>query len=216
MKTHSVVIVGNHALISHAIASLVNTFNDFNVQFICNSGYELIEKLKATSVKPEIILIDISMSQMSGLETTQYLTNNYSDINVIALIAIESNETILSMLKAGAKSYISKDINKKSLEKALHQVVKNGSYYSKSVIKTLISCITNNSHLQGEDLSIKKQEKEFMIYACSELTYKEIAERMYRSPKTIDGYRNNLFEKLNIKNRTGLVLYAIRNKFYKP
>jgi len=215
MKTHSVVIVDDHTLVSHAIASLVNTFKDFTVQYICNSGHDLIEKLKVTSEKPEIILMDISMPQMNGIETTQYLSDNFSDINVIALTAIESNESIINMLKAGAKGYILKDIKKNTLEKTLKEVIKNGSYYTKKVTKTLVNCITNKNPFQKEDIAIKKQEEEFMRYACSELTYREIAERMYKSPKTIDGYRNDLFDKLNIKNRTGLVLYAIRHKIFK-
>ncbi|MFD2917918.1 response regulator transcription factor [Psychroserpens luteus] len=213
MKTHSVVIVDDHTLVSQAIGSLVNSFRDFKTQYICNSGKELIEKLKLEKAKPRLILMDISMPHMNGIETTLYVKEMYPDIKVIALTAIENNDSIIKMLKAGAKGYVLKGADIPIFENTLKRVIQNGSYYNEKITNIIINSIINEDEKQ-ENIQLKKQEEEFIRYACSELTYKEIANRMYRSPKTIDGYRNDLFEKLNIRNRTGLVLYAIKNKIF--
>ncbi|MFT5846774.1 response regulator transcription factor [Psychroserpens sp.] len=214
MKKYSLAIVDDHTLISHAIAKLVNSFSDFKTQFICKSGQELIERLQSEKIKPHIILMDVSMPTMNGIETTQYINNTYPEIKTIALTAIENDDSIIGMLKAGAKGYILKDADIAIFEKTLKSVVQNGSYFNDKVTNIFINSIINTRENQDKNVQLKKQEKEFMRYACSELTYKEIANRMFRSPKTIDGYRNDLFEKLNIKNRTGLVIYAIKNKIF--
>lgn len=214
MKTHSIVIVDDHKLISMAIASLVDSFNDFETQYICNSGKELIERLKLETLKPQLILMDICMPHMNGVETTLYIKKTYPEIKVIALTAIDTNESIIGMLKAGAKGYILKNTNTSTFENNLKKIVQNGSYFNENITSTLINSIINEDKTHVENVQLKKQEEAFIRYACSELTYKEIANRMYRSPRTIDGYRNDLFEKLHIKNRTGLVLYAIKNKIF--
>lgn len=212
---YSIVVVDDHILVSHAIAGLINTFNNFEVIYTCQNGNELVEKLQLETIKPHIILMDISMPQMNGIETTQFVKNNYPEIHVIALTAIENCDSIKKMLKAGAVGYLLKGMETHLFEKALNEVIENKKCYSRKVVNVLVDSITNTDK-QMKRIVLKKQEKEFMTYACSELTYKEIANRMYRSPKTIDGYRNDLFDKLNIKNRTGLVLYAIKNKIFIP
>lgn len=214
MKTHSIVVVDDHKLISMAIASLIDSFNDFETQYICNSGKELVERLQFEPLKPQLILMDICRPHMNGIETTLYIKKKYPEIKVIALTANDNNDSIIGMLKAGAKGYILKDTDTAMFEKTLKKIVQNGSYFNEKITSTLINSILNEDKKHVDNVQLKKQEEEFIRYACSELTYKEIANRMYRSPKTIDGYRNDLFEKLNIKNRTGLVLYAIKHKIF--
>lgn len=214
MKTHSIVIVDDHNLVSQAIANLVNSFRNFQTQYICNSGEELIEKLQSEKIKPHLILMDISMPHMSGIETTLYIKNTYPEIKVIALTAIENNAGIMGIIKAGAKGYILKGADIPIFEKTLNKVVQNGSYFNEKITSTIINSIINEDENLEKNVCLKKQEEEFLRYVCSELTYKEIARLMFRSPKTIDGYRNDLFEKLNIRNRTGLVLYAIKNNIF--
>jgi DNA-binding NarL/FixJ family response regulator len=116
------------------------------------------------------------------------------------------------MLKAGAKGYLLKDVDKNILEKALKEVVKNGYYHTKDVSTLLINSLNED---KSSKIQLKEREIEFIEHVCSELTYKEIAEKMFLSPKTIDGYRDSLFQKLNLRNRIGLVLYAIKEKIIK-
>ena len=114
------------------------------------------------------------------------------------------------MLKEGAKGYFLKDIHPKTLEKALLDVMERGFYYSELVTNAMVNSL--HSDLPDLDPEFNKNELQFIKLACSELTYKEIADKMKLSPKTVDGYRQDIFKKLGLRNRVGLVMYALKNK----
>lgn len=210
MKKHSVAIIEDHTLLSEAIAGVVETFEQFEVAFLCKNGADLIEKLKSNAL-PEIILMDVNMPIMNGIETTKWLSENHPDIYVLALTVEEDESTILKMIRAGAKGYLLKDVDKKTLEFALLKTIETGFYHSNIVVDVLVNSVTGkNSNTEV----LKDTEIEFLKLLCTEMTYKEIANKMNLSPKTIDGYRDNLFVKLNVKNRIGLVIYAIKNKIF--
>jgi DNA-binding NarL/FixJ family response regulator len=132
----------------------------------------------------------------------------------MALSVEDANNTILQMLKAGAVGYLLKDTRKEVLERALLEMMDNGFYHTRNVTTLLLDSVSGKN--SKNSISFKENELVFMKLACSELTYKEIAEKMFLSPKTIDGYRDSLFTKLNVRNRVGLVMYAIKNKIYTP
>ncbi|WP_204344385.1 response regulator transcription factor [Psychroserpens algicola] len=209
MKTHHVIIVEDHILLSQAIAGLVNSFDNFEVPYICKNGEELLTQLKNSNTLPEIVLMDVNMPILNGIETTKIIKKEYPQISVIALSVEGNDETIIKMLKAGAKGYLLKDVEKEVLETALKEVLETGYYHTKNVANILINSLNDEGPSENK---LKEREIEFIKLVCSELTYKEIAEKMFLSPKTIDGYRDTLFQKLHIKNKIGLVLYAIKNK----
>ncbi len=214
MQIYSVVIVEDHMLLSQAIGSIVNTFDKFKVLYLCKNGQELVEKFSESPKNvPDIVLMDINMPIMNGIETTAWITKNHPLVNVLALSVEDEEETILRMLRVGAKGYLLKDVEKTILEQALTEVMDAGFYHSKTVTNLLIRALSEDLK---ETVKFKENELIFLKWACTELTYKEIADKMSLSPKTIDGYRDSLFEKLGIKNRVGLVIYAIRNKIYTP
>lgn len=212
MKKYSIVIVEDHLLLSQAIGTIVDSFEEFKVISLCNNGKELTEKISSFDKIPDVILMDINMPIMNGIETTEWLTKHHPDIKVLALSVEDDENTVLKMLRAGAKGYLLKDVEKSILEHALKEVIEKGVYYTKDVTNILMNSIS------GEQKTIQLKEKEliFIRHACSEMTYKEIAGEMFLSPKTIDGYRQVLFEKLGVKNRIGLAMYAIKNKIYTP
>ncbi|MFD2529501.1 MULTISPECIES: response regulator transcription factor [Polaribacter] len=214
MIKYSVVIVDDHTLLSQAIATMVNTFSKFKVLYTCKNGQELVEKFSASAKYiPDIVLMDINMPIMNGIETTDWITKNHESVNVMALSVEDEDNTILKMLKVGAIGYLLKDTEKSVLENALLEIAQNGFYHTKTVTNLLMKSLSGNS---SEEITLKEREITFMKHACSEMTYKEIADVMCLSPKTIDGYRDVLFTKLNVKNRVGLVMYAIKNKIYTP
>ncbi|WP_158839259.1 response regulator transcription factor [Polaribacter sp. L3A8] len=214
MMKYSVVIVDDHTLLSQAIAAMVNTFPKFKVLYTCKNGQELIDKFSASpEFIPDVVLMDINMPIMNGIETTEWITNNHGSVHVMALSVEDEDTTILKMLKVGAIGYLLKDTEKVVLEKALVEIAENGFYHTKNVTNLLMKSLSGNG---SAEIHLKEREITFMKYACSELTYKEIADKMCLSPKTIDGYRDVLFTKLNVKNRVGLVMYAIKNKIYTP
>ncbi|MFY0631811.1 MAG: response regulator transcription factor [Flavobacteriaceae bacterium] len=211
---YSVVIVDDHTLLSQAIGAMVDTFDKFKVLYTCKNGKELTEKFSNSPKNiPDVVLMDINMPVMNGIETTEWITKNHETVHVMALSVEDADTTILKMLKAGAVGYLLKDTEKSVLEHALVEVVENGFFHTKNVTNLLLQSISGNGK---RTLEFKENELTFMKFACTELTYKEIADRMCLSPKTIDGYRDVLFTKLNVKNRVGLVMYAIKNKIYTP
>ena len=213
MKKRTVAIVDDHLLFAQSLKGLIDTFEEFNVLYHATNGKDLIEKLKTISNKPDIILMDINMPIMNGIETTEWITKKHQDVNVMALSVEDEEATILKMLKVGAIGYLLKDTEKAVLESALVEIVENGFYHTKNVTNILLKSLSSKGK---EEIVLKEREITFMKYACSELTYKEVADKMCLSPKTIDGYRDVLFTKLNVKNRVGLVMYAIKNKIYTP
>lgn len=214
MKEFSVVIVDDHTLLSQAIQGMVDNFERFKVLYTCKNGQELIDRFSESPKNiPNVVLMDINMPIMNGIETTAWINKTHPDVNVMALSVEDENNTILKMLKAGAVGYLLKDTEKSVLEKALIEIVENGFYHTKSVTNLLMKSISGS---MDEQIVLKDREIEFLKLACTEMTYKEVADKMFLSPKTIDGYRNNLFIKLNVRNRVGLVMYAIRNKIYTP
>ena len=210
MKKHTVAIIEDHTLLSEAIAGVVEKFNQFEVAFLCKNGADLIETLK-TKALPKIVLMDVNMPIMNGIETTKWLTENHPDVYVLALTVEEDESTILKMIRAGAKGYLLKDVDKRTLEFALLKTIETGFYHSNIVVDVLVNSVTGKN---GNLEVLKDTEIEFLKLLCTEMTYKEIANKMNLSPKTIDGYRDNLFVKLNVKNRIGLVIYAIKNKIF--
>lgn len=212
MKEYTVVVVDDHTLLSQAIQTMVNTFENFKVLYTCKNGKEVIERFSETPDNiPNVVLMDVNMPILNGIETTHWITNTHPNVNVMALSVEDDDTTILKMLKAGAIGYLLKDTEKSVLETSLKEVVENGFYHTKNVTNLLMKSISGEvSH----DVHLKEKEITFLKLACSEMTYKEIAEKMALSPKTIDNYRNELFIKLKVKNRVGLVMYAIKNKIY--
>lgn len=212
MKKFSVVVVDDHTLLSHAIQSMVDAFENFKVLYTCKNGQDLIDKIsQSDKFIPGIILMDVNMPIMNGIEATAFITKNFPSVNVIALSVEDNDAVILKMLKAGAIGYLLKDTEKAVLEKALIEIVENGFYHTKNVTNLLMKSLNG---IVEEEVTLKPHEITFLKLACSELTYREIAKEMSLSPKTIDGYRDALFTRFNVKNRVGLVMYAIKNKIY--
>ena len=211
MEPYKVIVVDDHVLLAQGIASLVNSFEEFNVVKVYENGQQLIDALALMKVAPDVILMDVKMPILNGIETTKILKQNYPDIKVLALSVEDEEQTIIKMLKSGAKGYLLKDVEKEILHSGLLELMDNGFYHTKEVSAILM----NSLNKKTEDVVLKDREIQFLKLICEEITYKEIAERMFLSPKTIDGYRDSLFEKLGTKNRIGLVIYAIKHKIYE-
>ena len=212
---YSVVVVDDHTLLSQAIEGMVNTFDKFKVLYTCKNGKEVADKFSESPRNiPDIVLMDVNMPIMNGIETTEWIVEHHPKVHVMALSVEDANNTILKMLKAGAVGYLLKDTQKEVLERALLEMMDNGFYHTRNVTTLLLDSVSGRN--EKNNIHFKDNEMKFMKLACSELTYKEIAEKMFLSPKTIDGYRDSLFTKLNVRNRVGLVIYAVKNKIYTP
>jgi len=215
MKTNEkikVALADDHILLRNGLAGLINSFDDYTVIFEADNGADFQKKIQKGN-EPELVLMDINMPGMDGFATAEWLRQNYPLTKVLALSMYDNENSIIRMFKAGAKGYILKDSEPAELKAALDSIMQKGYYYSELVTGKLIHSInTSNQNGNGNKTNqLNDRETEFLKLAATELTYKEIAEKMNLSPRTIDGYRDALFEKLELKSRVGLVLYAIKN-----
>jgi DNA-binding NarL/FixJ family response regulator len=152
------------------------------------------------------------MPEMDGFETARWLSAHHPEILILALSMQNDEQTLIKMIKAGARGYLLKNIHPQELENALNSLVSKGVYYSDAYVSKVMQHIIREDDPRESTKGISDREKLFLQYAATELTYKEIGEKMFCSPRTVESYRDALFERLNLKTRVGLVVYAIRNK----
>lgn len=211
----SIALVDDHVLLRNGLAALVKMLG-FSVLFEADQGDEFIKKINSGFL-PEVVLMDINMPVMDGYETTGWIKQHHPEIKVLALSMIDDENAVIRMLKNGARGYILKESSAAELKSAIEAVVHNGFYYTEMVTGKLIHSLTHTGTENFSNLiqHLTEKEIEFLRLACSESTYKEIADKMKVSPRTVDTYRDHLFEKLGIKTRTGLAIYAIKNGVVK-
>lgn len=212
---YTVAITDDHLLIAKALSGIVESFADFEVLYEAANGQALIEKMKNAQALPDIVLLDISMPVMDGFETAKWIKANHEHILVLALSMQDDEQALIKMIKSGARGYLHKNAHPAELEKALKTLIKNGFYYPDWATGKILSNIAGQDTSRDVLSMITDREKEFLQYAITELTYKEIGERMHCSTRTVEGYRNTLFEKLDLRTRTGLVVYAIKHGIVK-
>ncbi len=201
-------LVDDHQLFSKSLSLLLSTFGNFEVVIDAVNGKDIQVKIAVAPIVPSIMLIDVSMPVMNGEQTTEWLHLAYPDIRLVALSMNDDEATIIKMLKAGCCAYLFKDIHPNELEHALEEVHRVGYYNPAINFQKLIDTKEPISFLN-------EREAEFLKLACSELTYKEVAIKMNLSERSVDGYRQTLFEKLNVQSRTGMALEAIRRGLVK-
>jgi DNA-binding NarL/FixJ family response regulator len=209
----TIVIVDDHILIAKALQSIISNFNSFEVLYESENGKELQEKFEHKSNIPNIVLLDISMPIMNGFETAAWISKHHPNVLIMALSMQDDEQSVIKMIKNGSKGYLLKNTHPVELETALNTLVKNGSYYPDWVTGTLCANLIKNQMLNKSDINFSEREKEFLKYTITELTYREIADKMCCSPRTVEGYRDNLFEKLELKTRVGLAVFAMKNEY---
>lgn len=209
--TTTIAIVDDHLLIAKALTGIIEHFQSYEVLYEVPHGQALIEKFKVQRNIPDIVLLDVFMPVMNGFETAAWLKEHHPAVMVLALSMRDDDQALIKMIRAGAKGYLLKNAHPAELKKALDTVVLRGYYYPEwAAAKVFTSMSRDNAQLSA-GLKLNDREVEFLQYASTELTYKEIAEKMFCSPRTVEGYRDTLFEKLGLKTRVGLVVFAIRN-----
>jgi DNA-binding NarL/FixJ family response regulator len=206
---NKIIIVDDHLLFSQSLELLINSFKDFEVINRFENGKVFITYLQENvDTNVDLILLDVNMPVLDGISTMKWIKENRPELKVIALSVNDDEEVIIKMITNGAKGYLLKDTSPEIFKDCIVSVIEKGFYFTELVSGMLVKKANDDS----KKVNLKEKEIVFIKHACTEKTYKEIASEMCLSPKTIDGYRECLFDKLEIKTRIGLVLYAIKHK----
>lgn len=210
---NTIALVDDHILLRSGLASVIGSFEGFQIIFEADNGKSFIEKL-ASNPDPDIVLLDITMPVMNGFETAEWIKKNRPEIKVIVLSMVDDDSSIIRMIRSGARGYILKDSKPSLLKAALHEVLVKGFYFNELVSGKMIYMVQNgNGKPPEEDLTEK--EIEFLKLCCTEKPYKEIAAEMNITPRAVESLRSHLFEKLNTFSRVGLVMYTLKHGIIK-
>lgn len=214
-----IAIVDDHNLFRKGLMTLIDLADKqqrYLVVFEAESGQDMIRKLDKKAL-PDILLLDIDMPDMDGYEAVAWLRNHFPQISVLVVSMVDTEEAVVRMIKLGVKGYLSKDIEVHDVHDALKAISEKGYHYTDFLTGKLVESLVNEvspannlSAVANDKPILNENERKFIEFVCSEMTYDQIAEKMFLSPKTIDGYRQTMFNRFKVKTRVGLVLYAIR------
>lgn len=201
-------ITDDQQLFLKSLGTLINTFHGFSTVLDSINGEELLKNLSSLVEVPDILLIDVNMPVMDGLEATRKITELYPMIKLVALSIKDDDATVISMLRAGCCAYLLKDIHPDELEKALNEIYETGYYNADLANINYRRLMLHEQKTSASQLT--ERELAFLKLSCSDLTYKQIAAQMFLAERTIDGYRESVFGKMNVQSRVGMAMEAIR------
>ena len=205
-------LTDDHILLRNALGSLIDSFGDCKVIHQSNNGKELIDYL-SNGIKIDVAVLDLNMPVMDGFETAKFLQKKFPDTHVLMLTMYDSELSLIRLLQAGVKGFLKKDIHPSELKFAIHSVVQAGYYYSNHTTGKLVNLFRNSNESKNtlQNAMLTEQELGFLKFVCSDLTYKEVAQKMGLNPRSVDNLRDQLFTKLDVKSRVGLAMVAIKN-----
>jgi len=204
-------LADDHQLYTKSMSLLINSFGSFEVIVDALNGSQLIANLASAETEPDIILLDVHMPVMDGATAAQTLSEKYPLMKIVALSSAEDDTTVISMIRAGCCAYLLKDMHPDELDRALMEVFTKG-YYNADASNINYRRLIRLANKEPE-ITLNDREKTFLQLACSDKTYKQIASDMGLAERTIDGYREILFDKFNVQSRVGMALEAVRRKY---
>ena len=209
MKT-SIVIVDDHHLLAQTLSDLIQKFETYEVRHIAENGRGLIRYLSRGN-SPDIVLLDISMPEIDRYETAVYLKEHHPTIKVLALSMMDPEENIVWIVKNGPRGYLLKGCRPADLREALNDLRTNNYHYAEFMTDRIIRSLNGAKNgMPSEYFKFSERERTFLKMACSDMTYAEIADKMCVSARTVDGYREAIFQKMQVKSRVGMALEAVR------
>lgn len=208
-KHITLALADDHTLFRKGLAPILNAYDGLEVLLEAGNGKELLESLAGMDTPPDVCLIDVNMPVLNGYDTAKLLRRDFPTIRILALSMYDKEINIIKMLRCGANGYVLKDMEPENLVKAIKTLKRHGFYHSELITKKVLR--DSRSEKDVDEIQLTERELAFIDHCCTEKTYKEIAALMRLSERTVDGYRDRLFEKLGVRSRTGLVIYALRN-----
>ena len=210
--TYKIILADDHVLLRDALAALIDSFEECRIIAVASNGKELVKQIESGQL-PHIVVLDLNMPEMDGYETAQWLQDKHPGIKILILTMYDSEIALIRLLQVGVRGFLKKDIHPFELKAALLSVAADGYYYAHNTTGKLASLFQKNQHNKSsiEKAMLTQLDIDFLRMASTDMTYKEIAQAMNITPRAIDGYRDSLFEKLDVKSRVGLAIYAVKN-----
>jgi len=209
-----VAIVDDHALLRIGLRDTVNHFAGYQVMLEAENGLDLKTQM-SQGLLPEIILLDLSMPVMDGYQTADWLSQEYPDVKIMVLSMHTDEQSIIRMVYLGVKAYLPKEAKPDELESALNSLKEKGFFFNELYYVHFRQQLSNKKTGALNELEtllhLNDRERQFLKWMCTEKPMKEIAAEMNLSPRTLDGYRDNLFLKIGTHSRVGLIMFALRN-----
>lgn len=218
MEPIKVFLVDDHKLIRDGIKAHFDEDQRYDIIGEASNGEEALTQLQ--SILPDVILMDINMDVMDGIECTEKVTQQFPNIKVLALTMLAENQHIKEMLKAGAIGYMLKNATEQEIKQGIDAVYKGIAYYSPEVTQTVMNSlatpIVNKKKKSRFEpvIPLTDREKEVLLLVIKEFTNQEIADSLYISKRTVDAHKRNLLEKTGAKNIAGLVMFALNNQLF--
>ena len=213
-ETIKIILVDDEILFRKGIAFLLDREENIEILFEASDGIELLDFLRGNNAKPDIIVMDLKMPLLNGIEATKIIHRDFPSIKIIALTSYDSKAFIANMIDVGAVSYLIKNSTPQELLTTINEVATKGFYYSDYVMSIIQDDIVSNKKSKSSfDASfITSRELEVLQLICKQKSTIEIGEKLFISPRTVEGHRNNLLLKTESRNIAGLVVYAIHNE----
>jgi DNA-binding NarL/FixJ family response regulator len=211
-----IAIADDQKLFRKGITALIQSFEHMQVVFEAENGLELLSHCENLNLKPDIILLDLSMPEMNGLDALKVLKEKYPQISVIILTSHEVESFILATIQAGANGYLAKNAEPEEVEQAIREVYKNEFYFTLPMLQIMRKGLVKKASIikLDEQDNLTTREKEVLSLICKQMNSNEIAEKLFLSNRTVEGHRNNLLLKTKSRNTAGLVLYALKHKLF--
>lgn len=218
MDKIKIALVDDEELFRKGILFLLQREENIDIVFEASNGQDLIEFMINSKVLPDIIMMDLKMPLLNGVEATKIINRDFPSSKVIALTSYNTKSFIANMIEVGASSYLIKSASPKEMIDTINEVAKKGFYYNENVLQVIQDDVLikgkNARSIFDEDF-LSNREKEVLLCICNQLSTLEIAEKLFLSARTVEGHRNNIIAKTQVKNVAGLVVFAIQNKIIK-
>ncbi|MDD3877339.1 MAG: response regulator transcription factor [Bacteroidales bacterium] len=203
-------IVDDHEIFRNGLKMIIGKLKYLEIVGEASNGREFIDKLKPTN--PDVVLLDIEMPEMNGIDAAQKALEINPDLKIIVLTMFNEDDYIQSMIDIGVKGFLMKNINKEILDKAIQTVINGGNYYSEELFKFFTRQVTKERKASPFEIELTRREKEILQLICEGLSNKEIADMLFISERTVVGHKTNLLAKTDCKNSMSLMSFAIKNK----
>jgi DNA-binding NarL/FixJ family response regulator len=210
MEKIRICIVDDHSLFRNGLKLLLSAFTEIQVVSECSNGSEFIESLK--TIKPEVVLMDIEMPVMNGIDATKTAISIYPDLKIITLSMFGEEEYYYKMIDAGVKGFILKNSNIDEVVKAIRSINNGGTYFSQEILYNVVKNIREVSRADQFHLQLSTRELEILDLICKGLSNQEIGDELHISKRTVDKHRANILSKTDTKNTASLVMFAIEHK----